>query len=1252
MPIEFNVNPYNDDFNADNGPRENNYMRILFKPGYAVQARELTQLQTAIQNQIKLFGDHIFKDGSQVLGGHLTLDTAVISLKLQNQFGNTDIDVTEFDKQIITNNTGTVQNKKARVIAVDDTQEYKTLMIRYVRGIEFQDSDDIKVVPGDSPKATLLAAESSNVGSVVSINEGVFYVNGFFVNVPEQTIVLDPYSRKPTYRIGLEIEETIVDESVDTSLLDPAQESFNYQAPGADRYQFNLVLSKRTLDSLDDSSFFELLRVENGVITKQVKYPVYSEIEKTLARRTYDESGNYTVFPFRASASDIATDDSKISVDIEPGKAYINGFELETVGTTSIPVNKARTTALVTDYDLSLEFGNYITVKNFFGANSGIFDTTNFANLDMHIVPTANINTTSAITYNYTLAGTARARSLQRNSGSKLDLYIIDQNMTKNTFNVAATSNSTAFTFPSSYPIDPAGLYNDISFTVTAGTGIGQTRRIVTYDTSRVATVDRAFDTNLDTSSQVTLNFAIEDVNSITVRPTTYGASVYGAKSASTAYFPSMDVDSLSQSSEGYTFLSRASFNKLIFPLPETYISRSNFSDVDFVHRKLLTNQTFTSGQYIITLSGKEKFYYGTDSTYLSNSNVEENFIVIVRDKGSSSFSNGQLLTLSTVASNGIYRLGETQVRIEAGASTFTGDIFVNVKVEDADVSPSIVKQKILKGTKTSISDVDYNNATLSVTGEANTKIDAANGVVWFTRYSDINKTPGAKQSLYISDVIKINKIFDSGNTQFRPNATNAVDITERYLFETGQRDNYYDHGSIILKDGKSPPTGQTAVLLTYFDHSGSDGFFTAESYSVSDVSNNFVGVYSSAAVGTTSLADTIDFRPRRTDGTTAFTFTGLKLPFTDESMELSYGYYIPRIDKVVATANKDFKVIPGIPSKYPKPPNDVPDTMTLYTMFVPPYTRKAADVKFKFHENRRYTMRDIGRIEKRVERLEYYTQLSLLEQQARDETYFYEDRIIEKEKYGILVDQFDGFNIADNKNPDLLCHISFNQLKPFKKITQIDLELLSSSGNYKLNDKTYSLSYTEEEMISQNTATKATTVQPYLFGTYNGSVDLTPEIDNWISETFSPAVVSTDTVENQIPRTFEDVAAAFTSLVSTPAATSEPQPTTTTTTAQTGETLNHTGFDNPLFDTPPNESSTVSGIVDAVAGFGEINFNGIFPITPIGDISGLSNWSIAISNQLGLVRTADDPDIPRFNNQSGGGRGTVGTGAGTRRRR
>lgn len=44
LTTNFNQDPYYDDF-SDN----NNYYRVLFKPGNAVQARELTQLQTTLQ---------------------------------------------------------------------------------------------------------------------------------------------------------------------------------------------------------------------------------------------------------------------------------------------------------------------------------------------------------------------------------------------------------------------------------------------------------------------------------------------------------------------------------------------------------------------------------------------------------------------------------------------------------------------------------------------------------------------------------------------------------------------------------------------------------------------------------------------------------------------------------------------------------------------------------------------------------------------------------------------------------------------------------------------------------------------------------------------------------------------------------------------------------------------------------------------------------------------------------------------------
>jgi hypothetical protein len=87
MALNFNVNPYYDDFDENK-----NFHRILFRPGRAVQARELTQAQTILQNQIDRFGSHIFKEGSKVTGAE-TFDETGYSVKLQPTFGGNAIDI-------------------------------------------------------------------------------------------------------------------------------------------------------------------------------------------------------------------------------------------------------------------------------------------------------------------------------------------------------------------------------------------------------------------------------------------------------------------------------------------------------------------------------------------------------------------------------------------------------------------------------------------------------------------------------------------------------------------------------------------------------------------------------------------------------------------------------------------------------------------------------------------------------------------------------------------------------------------------------------------------------------------------------------------------------------------------------------------------------------------------------------------------------------------------------------------------------
>jgi hypothetical protein len=77
MTINFNVSPYYDDYSEDD-----KYLRVLFRPGFPVQARELTQLQTILQNQIARHGDHMFRQGAMVLPGQISFDDGFNYVKL------------------------------------------------------------------------------------------------------------------------------------------------------------------------------------------------------------------------------------------------------------------------------------------------------------------------------------------------------------------------------------------------------------------------------------------------------------------------------------------------------------------------------------------------------------------------------------------------------------------------------------------------------------------------------------------------------------------------------------------------------------------------------------------------------------------------------------------------------------------------------------------------------------------------------------------------------------------------------------------------------------------------------------------------------------------------------------------------------------------------------------------------------------------------------------------------------------------
>lgn len=1115
MAIDYNVEPFYDDFEATNGAKENNYMRILFRPGFAVQARELTQIQSIIQNQIKQFGDHIFTNGSPVYGGHITYDLNVPSVKLQPTYNGVDVDVDDYLNGVVKNVAG-VSKVRAKVIAVEEATSANAspvLMLKYLRGTRFSDNEVLSTLNGTS-EAKTSATGAIATGSVATIQTGVFYVDGFFIQVAEQSIVLSSNTATANAKVGLEIESETVDESADANLLDPAQGSFNYQAPGAHRYQVRLNLAKRALSSVDDTKFFELLRIENGVITKQVKYPIYSELEKTLARRTYDESGDYTVSPFKVSfAANVASSDHFHAI-IEPGKAYVKGFEYDAVGPQVLNISKARTKQAANNFDLSLEYGNYLYANSVVGSANGFANTLSVPTLELHCVPKSNINTTGTLGYNTTFMGSAKLKHITRNSGSEFIVYLSDILLNSNTVTVVNSSvNSNSVVFPTAYS-NLSEAYTNVSVRVitggTSNASAGDVRRIVRYDgTTRTAFLDRNFTSAILTTNTVSLIYSSKDIDSL--------VEVVSNKAA---FNVSMNVSNNSKDTIGGTILYDSNRKTLIFSLPDPQIDDDEIDDADYVTNKFIPNQAFalSGGNHTatITLTGNEKLDYGTDSQNLSSTVISQNIILVVRSLGTATgVSVGDIITPANVT-----RSSETTMTVFSGLNgTFNGDLYVRVKMDNSEDHNLRTKTRIGNTSNTTLtSTASFTNPTAAaVTGCTSVFIDTAvaNGRVWFTDPVVINKTPGGNTSLFIPDVYKLIKVYDSGNASAEVTSTNAIDVTSSFYLDSGQNSEYYDHSKIVLKPGRNAPRGQTVVLFEAYQHSATAGYFNVDSYPDVQYTDGEIPVFKSADGSQNSLRDSIDFRPTRTAGTTANTFFGAKIPFPYEPMELSYEYYLPRRDKIILTSSKELKVLNGIPAKNPKYPADPSDSMTLFTLDIPAYTASHKYVSAKALDHKRYTMRDIGKLEQRIKNVEYYSALNMAEKKAKDSAIFYEDNATEKEKYGMVVDNFSGFEVADTKSRDFKCSVDENRLRPYVKTVNFNLipddKLYTTPDNPSMSKKSiWTIPSSDKIINNQTSATKNVAVIPaVLSAKFEGDVNLFPSTDHYFSVIIPPVVNS-----------------------------------------------------------------------------------------------------------------------------------------------
>ena len=411
MPAQHNLNipPYNDDWDP-----KNNFNRVMFRPGFPVQARELNQAQGILQDQIEQIASSLLKDGDVITPGEFYMTNPAPYIRVSSITNGS-----RPEEYVGYNLIGVQSGVKARVVHAEEatedddvtfyviyedsgtTSEFETFLEQETLETDTPSNYTAKVGVTGISKPVSSAAIGN--GTLFTVTEGAYYVNGFVVRNEEKTITLDKYGTGPNFQVGFIITEEFVTSAEDSSLLDNAQGSSNFAAPGADRLKITLNLGKLLLGS-KVPDFIMLARVENGSIVGQTSRGIkWDWLYDILAKRTFDESGNYIVSDFAIkpleyynafdvdgvwdpdpdtgeyppvpkSGIDTPLDfdaaDALYSLRVDPGLAYVQGYECGFSNPFYVYGNKPRSLNFIDNNFTKITEGYNINVTNAFGAPS------------------------------------------------------------------------------------------------------------------------------------------------------------------------------------------------------------------------------------------------------------------------------------------------------------------------------------------------------------------------------------------------------------------------------------------------------------------------------------------------------------------------------------------------------------------------------------------------------------------------------------------------------------------------------------------------------------------------------------------------------------------------------------------------------------------------------------------------------------------------------------------------------------------
>lgn len=1032
----YNQAPYHDDYQTlvnGRSAENKNYLRILFRPGFALQARELNSLQSSLQTQIDRHGSGSYRNGQPVLDGKaifkenvlyvdlipsepFTTSTLVTSLLLQDTIEivtGTDGEAGNelFVKPIGANIVGT----KVRLFfeTIFESSDSPTVTIgkkipanatvRYKGDSQIIDSSG-NTQENDSVIAVVGNTTDSGYGFGVTVDAGIYYIKGQFVHTPaiRRFWIKENYDDIVRGDTNLIIREKIITSTQDGSLLDNAGGTANYSAPGADRYQITLdvgffepVLKFGELQGQSGNIFikgsrqdFTTARLfttsEESVELEENNYDLGKKnLDERLATRTVEESGDYTLNPFGLSirefvdttgeAEDALYQQSEITSDQPFGVTTVADGEKKFIAEIE------NGTAYVGGYRFyfpqktTLAVDKARTFKNV-EDEEVTFQIGNYIEIDVFDSP-------------------------KLNSPTRTD----DSNNPSAIKNVYATSTGTRINNINELFFNPNSQNSSYS---PANQGLKSIIKSAIYLSD---TADAA-----NGNSTYKYRFYLS-----------HGASLADIKSAIPGIKDIGNYTKLAagvnNSSNGIAIQDRANDGN-VFLLPKVpvrnvgAVTYEKFRRFPTTGANAFTETTFTSSSPRATIT----ITAPSGETFTGTGANDKFDYTIIRRQGLESPYNYRLIN------------PENYELISGTSSSVT---FGAVRDDDSPLfgdSPTAADGKWIVYAPVKITTGKPRTKT-RVSGETDIRLQLR------SETGNFIASPNLVVKLKDQDVI--------ASTITNPFVTNFTVVDNGQSHPEFYNDVKLQFSSEAIDFGSSPTLGNTPnfkFTYDYYEHSEDGDYFTVNSYGNydDDTVTQAIPYASIPKYEGLSLSNYIDFRSKsnRESPRNGSEYGNISL-VPNRPVKMSYSYYLPRRDRLVIDQTGKIRMITGQPDNKPVLPEQPEGALTLYTTFIPPFTGDVNRILTQYVDNSRFTMRDIGRLKKRVDEVEYYTALSLLESNLNNKQITNDDGT-ERFKNGFLVSNFERDTISNPLDSNYLACIDRKRslLRPY--FTQRNLRL------------------------------------------------------------------------------------------------------------------------------------------------------------------------------------------------------------------